>query len=65
MCNALGLKSAQGVLLTTSIYWGMDEQTRAWCKRLAAIPGEKASHHPTRSSLGEEMVAGARLTRGV
>ena len=31
--HALGLKTAQGLLLTTSYYWDMDEQTRAWSKR--------------------------------
>ncbi|MGD0024810.1 MAG: ABC transporter substrate-binding protein [Xanthobacteraceae bacterium] len=31
--DALGLKTAQGLLLTTAFYWDMDEQTRAWSKR--------------------------------
>jgi branched-chain amino acid transport system substrate-binding protein len=31
--HALGLKAAQGLLLTTSFYWDQDEQTRAWSKR--------------------------------
>src|ERR1700730_9159036 len=34
--HALGLKTAQGLLLTTSFYWDMDEQTRAWAKRFYA-----------------------------
>ncbi len=34
--NALGLKAAQGLLLTTSFYWDMDDQTRAWSKRFYA-----------------------------
>ena len=34
--NALGLKAAQGLLLTTSFYWDMDEQTRDWSKRYFA-----------------------------
>ena len=34
--NALGLKTAQGLLLTTSFYWDMDDQTRAWSKRFFA-----------------------------
>jgi branched-chain amino acid transport system substrate-binding protein len=34
--NALGLKAAQGLLLTTSFYWDMDDQTRAWSKRFLA-----------------------------
>jgi branched-chain amino acid transport system substrate-binding protein len=28
--HALGLPAAQGLLLTTSFYWDMDDQTRAW-----------------------------------
>jgi branched-chain amino acid transport system substrate-binding protein len=31
--HAMGLKTAQGLLLTTSFYWDMDDQTRAWSKR--------------------------------
>jgi branched-chain amino acid transport system substrate-binding protein len=34
--NALGLKAAQGLLLTTSFYWDTDDQTRAWSKRFFA-----------------------------
>ncbi|MBV1698699.1 MAG: ABC transporter substrate-binding protein [Hyphomicrobiales bacterium] len=34
--NALRLKAAQGLLLTTSFYWDMDDQTRAWSKRFFA-----------------------------
>jgi branched-chain amino acid transport system substrate-binding protein len=34
--NALGLEAAQGLLLTTSFYWDMDDQTRAWSKRFFA-----------------------------
>ena len=34
--NALGLKAAQGLLLTTSFYWDMDDQTRDWSKRFFA-----------------------------
>jgi branched-chain amino acid transport system substrate-binding protein len=34
--HALGLKAAQGLLLTTSFYWDMDEETRAWSKRFFA-----------------------------
>jgi branched-chain amino acid transport system substrate-binding protein len=34
--HALGLKTAQGLLLTTSFYWDMDEQTRDWAKRFYA-----------------------------
>lgn len=34
--DALGLKAAQGLVLTTSFYWDMDEQTRQWSKRFFA-----------------------------
>ena len=34
--HALGLPAAQGLLLTTSFYWDMDDQTRAWSKRYFA-----------------------------
>jgi branched-chain amino acid transport system substrate-binding protein len=34
--NALGLKAAQGLLLTTSFYWDMDDKTRDWSKRFFA-----------------------------
>jgi branched-chain amino acid transport system substrate-binding protein len=41
--HALGLKAAQGLLLTTSFYWDMDDQTREWSKRFFA----KINHMPT------------------
>ena len=31
--HGLSLKTAQGLLLTTSYYWDLDEQTRLWSKR--------------------------------
>jgi branched-chain amino acid transport system substrate-binding protein len=34
--HALGLKAAQGLVLTTSFYWDMDEATRSWSKRFYA-----------------------------
>src|SRR5271169_6315483 len=34
--NALGLKAAQGLVLTTSFYWDMDDKTREWSKRFFA-----------------------------
>jgi len=37
--HALGLKAAQGLMLTTSFYWDMDDQTRAWSKRFMAKMG--------------------------
>jgi branched-chain amino acid transport system substrate-binding protein len=41
--HALGLEAAQGLLLTTSFYWDMDDQTRAWSKRFH----EKLNKMPT------------------
>lgn len=41
--HALGLKAAQGLLLTTSFYWDMDEKTREWSKRYF----EKMNRMPT------------------
>ena len=41
--HALGLKAAQGLLLTTSFYWDMDDKTRAWSKRYF----EKMNRMPT------------------
>ena len=34
--HALGLNAAQGLLLTTSFYWDMDDKTREWSKRYFA-----------------------------
>jgi branched-chain amino acid transport system substrate-binding protein len=34
--HALGLKTAQGLVLTTSFYWDMDDATRTWSKRFFA-----------------------------
>src|SRR5947209_9886289 len=34
--HALGLKTAQGLLLTPSFYWDMDDRTREWSKRYFA-----------------------------
>src|ERR1700740_3311034 len=34
--HSLGLPVAQGLLLTTSFYWDMDEKTREWSKRYFA-----------------------------
>jgi branched-chain amino acid transport system substrate-binding protein len=41
--HALGLKAAQGLLLTTSFYWDMDDKTREWSKRFFA----RINHMPT------------------
>jgi branched-chain amino acid transport system substrate-binding protein len=34
--HGLGLQAAQGLLLTTSFYWDMDDKTREWSKRFFA-----------------------------
>ena len=34
--HALGLQAAQGLLLTTSFYWDMDDKSREWSKRYFA-----------------------------
>ena len=34
--DGLGLKAAQGLVLTTSFYWDMDDKTREWSKRYFA-----------------------------
>src|SRR5947209_11004140 len=34
--HGLGLKTAQGLVLTTSFYWDMDDKTREWSKRYFA-----------------------------
>jgi len=34
--HSLGLPAAQGLLLTTSFYWDLDDKTRAWSKRYFA-----------------------------
>ena len=34
--DALGLKAAQGLVLTTSFYWDMDDKTREWSNRFFA-----------------------------
>ncbi|MDR3468505.1 MAG: ABC transporter substrate-binding protein [Xanthobacteraceae bacterium] len=41
--DAMGLKAAQGLLLTTSFYWDMDDKTREWSKRFF----EKTKKMPT------------------
>jgi branched-chain amino acid transport system substrate-binding protein len=39
--HALGLKTAQGLVLTEAFYWDHDDQTRAWSKRFGAQMGGK------------------------
>jgi branched-chain amino acid transport system substrate-binding protein len=39
--NALGLKATQGLQITTSFYWDLNDETRAWTKRYEALTGGK------------------------
>jgi len=39
--NALGLKATQGLQVTTSFYWDLNDQTRAWAKRYFAATNNK------------------------
>jgi len=39
--HALGLQTAQGLLLSESFYWDRDEKTRAWSKKFGARMGGK------------------------
>jgi len=39
--HSLGLDKAQGLLLTETFYWDLNDQTRAWSKRFAAANGGK------------------------
>jgi branched-chain amino acid transport system substrate-binding protein len=41
--NALGLKATQGLEVTTSFYWDLNDQTRAWAKRYFAATGGKVA----------------------
>lgn len=47
--EALGLKAAQGLIVTESFYWDLDDKTRAWTKRFqAAFKGK----YPTMTQAG-------------
>ncbi|MDR3470567.1 MAG: ABC transporter substrate-binding protein [Devosia sp.] len=39
--NAMGLDTAQGLLVTEAFYWDQNDGTRAWSKRFAALHGGK------------------------
>ncbi len=39
--HGLGLQTAQGLLLTETFYWDMNDETRQWSKRFAAANGGK------------------------
>jgi branched-chain amino acid transport system substrate-binding protein len=56
--HALGLKAAQGLVLTTSFYWDMDDKTREWSKRFFA----KVNHMPTMWQAGVYSSVASYLT---
>jgi len=39
--HGIGLEKAQGLILTETFYWDLNDQTRAWSKRFAALNGGK------------------------
>ncbi|MET4260000.1 branched-chain amino acid transport system substrate-binding protein [Bradyrhizobium sp. S3.12.5] len=39
--NSLSLKTAEGLVVTTSFYWDMSDETRAWSKRFMSRNGGK------------------------
>ncbi len=47
--HAIGLKDAQGLVVTESFYWNMDDKTRAWSRRFMAQHGGRA---PTAAQAG-------------
>ena len=47
--HGLGLQTAQGLILTNSFYWDLNDQTRAWAKRFAAANGGR---YPTMVQAG-------------
>ena len=47
--KALGLNSAQGLLLTEAFYWDLNDETRAWSKRFM----EKFGKMPTSTQAGD------------
>lgn len=45
--QGIGLQSAQGLLLSESFYWDMNDETRAWSKRYMAEFGGKVPKRPS------------------
>jgi len=41
--HSLGLKTAQGLVITTAFYWDMNDETRAWNKRFQDRHGKPAT----------------------
>ena len=51
--NALGLQTAQGLILTETWYWDLNDANRAWTKRFAAaVQGHHPDHGPGRRLFG-------------
>lgn len=48
---ALGLKTAQGLVFTTSFYWDITDETRAWTKRFLERTGGKRSPNMIQAGL--------------
>src|SRR3546814_12205577 len=42
--HAIGLQTAQGLVVTTAFYWDMNDETRAWNERFQARHGRPASY---------------------
>src|SRR5690606_11932686 len=42
--HVLGLKAAQGLVITSAFYWDMNDETRAWNKRFQEKHGKPATY---------------------
>src|SRR3546814_14124326 len=42
--HAIGLQTAQGLVVTTAFYWDMNDETRAWNERFQERHGRPASY---------------------
>ena len=58
--NAIGLKTAQGLVLTETFYWDMNEATRALTKRWQAAAARQVSDHGS----GRRLFGGDALSEG-
>ena len=62
--HALGLDKAQGLILTETFYWDLNDQTRAFAKRFAERNrGIHADHDPGRRLLGRRCTTSRRSRR--
>ena len=43
--HALGLETAQGLVLTESFYWDLNDDTRAWSERFAEAHERRQADH--------------------